>query len=60
MEIVVTRSGTVGDVKFLRRLGGGLDERAEQAVRQWRFAPAMRKGRAVDVLVEVAVEFNLR
>jgi TonB family protein len=60
MEIVVARDGTVGDVKILRPLGGGLDERAVQAVRQWRFAPATRKGSPVDVLVEVAVEFKLR
>jgi len=30
------------------------------AVRQWRFAPARRLGAAVDVIVEVAVEFKLR
>jgi periplasmic protein TonB len=60
MEIVVARDGSVGDVKILKRLGAGLDERAVQAVRQWRFAPATRKGLPVDVLVEVAVEFKLR
>ena len=60
MEIVVMRTGAVGDVRFLRRLGDGLDERAAQAVRQWRFAPATRKGQPVDVIVEVGVEFRLR
>ena len=28
MEIVVTRNGSVGDVRILKRLGAGLDERA--------------------------------
>lgn len=60
LEIVVRRDGTVGDVKLRRRLGGGLEERAAQAVRQWRFAPATRRGSPVDVVVEVAVEFKLR
>jgi TonB family protein len=60
LEIVVRRDGTVGDVKILQGLGGGLNERAVQAVRQWRFAPARRQGAPVDVLVEVAVEFKLR
>ena len=60
LEIVVRSDGSVGDVKVLRGLGGGLDRRAVEAVRQWRFAPAKRFGRAVDVLVEVAVEFKLR
>jgi TonB family protein len=60
LEIVVRRDGTVGDVKILRRLGAGLDQRAIQAVRQWRFAPARLKGVPVDVVVEVSVEFKLR
>jgi periplasmic protein TonB len=60
LEIVVRRDGTVGDVRILRRLGSGLDQRAVAAVRQWRFAPARLKGNPVDVIVEVAVEFKLR
>ena len=52
LEIVVRRDGSVGDVKILRRLGSGLDERAVQAVRQWRFSPARMKGTPVDVIVE--------
>jgi TonB family protein len=60
MEVVVRADGTVGSVKVVRGLGAGLDERAADAVRQWRFFPARRQGAAVDVLVEVAVEFRLR
>jgi TonB family protein len=60
LEIVVKRDGTVGDVRILQRLGSGLDQRAVQAVRQWRFAPATLKGVPVDVIVEVGVEFKLR
>ena len=60
LEIVVRRDGSVGEVTLLQGLGGGLDQRAITAVRQWRFAPARRRGEPVDVLVEVAVEFTLR
>ena len=60
LEIVVRRDGTVGDVRVLQGLGGGLSDRAAQAVRQWRFTPARRQGAAVDVIVEIAVEFKLR
>jgi len=60
LEIIVRRDGSVGDVKILKGLGGGLNDRAVQAVRQWRFAPARRQGVPVDVIVEVAVEFKLR
>jgi periplasmic protein TonB len=60
LEIVVRADGSVGEVKVLRGLGGGLDQRAVDAVRQWRFSPAKRFGTPVDVMVEVAVEFKLR
>ena len=60
LEIVVRRDGSVGDVKVLNGLRGGLDRRAIDAVRQWRFSPARRYGTPVDVMVEVAVEFKLR
>lgn len=60
LEIVITRTGSVGDVKVLRRLDSGLDQRAIQAVRQWQFAPATRQGAPVDVIVEVGVAFKLR
>jgi protein TonB len=60
LEIVVQRDGSVGDVKVLQGLSWGLNERAAQAVRQWRFTPARRQGSPVDVIVEVAVEFKIR
>jgi TonB family protein len=60
VEIVVRSDGTVGAVKLLKGLGAGLDERAMDAVRQWRFNPAQGYGTPVDVIVEVAVEFKLR
>jgi protein TonB len=60
LEIVVRADGSVGDVTVLQRLGSGLDQQAVEAVRQWKFSPARRFGTAVDVLVEVAVEFKLR
>jgi protein TonB len=60
LEIVINRDGAVSDVTVRRGLGAGLDERAIEAVRQWKFAPARRLGEPVDVMVEVAVEFMLR
>ena len=60
LEIVVRADGSVGNVRVVQGLGGGLDQRAVDAVRQWRFSPARRYGTPVDVMVEVAVEFKLR
>ena len=60
LEVVVRSDGSVGSTRVLQGLGYGLEQRAIDAVRQWRFAPAVRKGVPVDVLVEIAVEFTLR
>jgi len=60
LEIVVTRDGRVGNVRVIRTLGAGLEQRAIEAVRQWRFGPAKRQGQPVDVVVEVSVGFKLR
>jgi TonB family protein len=60
LEVVVQRDGSVRVGRVIQGLGAGLDERAIDAVRQWRFSPARRLGQPVDVLVEVAVEFRLR
>jgi periplasmic protein TonB len=60
LEIVVRADGSVGNVRLVQGLGSGLDQRAIEAVRRWRFNPGRRHGSPVDVLVEVAVEFRLR
>jgi TonB family protein len=60
LEIVVRADGSVGSVTLLHGLSAGLDQRAIDAVRQWRFNPARRYGTPVDVVVEVSVEFKLR
>jgi TonB family protein len=60
LEIVVLADGTVGSVRVVQGLDPGLDARAVNAVRQWRFAPATRHGAPVDVIVQVSVEFRLR
>ena len=60
LEIIVRSDGSVGNVKLVQGLGAGLDQRAIDAVRQWRFSPAKRYGTPVDVIVEVAMEFKLR
>lgn len=60
LEIVVRRDGSVGNVRVLQSLGSGLEQKAIDAVKQWRFTPATRLGAAVDVVVEVAVGFKLR
>src|SRR5262249_60863109 len=42
LEIVVRRDGSVGDVKIMRGRPAGLNDKAVQAVRQWRVSPPRR------------------
>ncbi|MBJ6980500.1 energy transducer TonB [Luteimonas sp. MC1572] len=56
----VDASGVPLSVDVARRSGSrALDQAAVAAVRQWRFEPAMRGGKAVASTVEVPVSFRL-
>jgi len=57
--LIVDAAGHPRDLKVVRGLGLGLDEKALEAVRQWRFQPALKDGRPVDVQISVEVEFHL-
>src|SRR5690606_10997346 len=56
----VDPSGAPVSVDVARRSGSrALDQAAVDAVRQWRFEPAMRDGKAVSATVEVPVSFRI-
>lgn len=57
--IVVDAAGTVTDCKVVKPLGLGLDEKAEETVRTWKFKPALKNGTPVPVRVMVEVQFRL-
>jgi len=57
--IVVDAQGNVSDVRVVKPLGLGLDEKAVDTVRTWRFKPALRNGVPVAVRVGVEVSFRL-
>ncbi len=57
--LIVGPDGKPRDVKVARALGMGLDEKAIQAVRNWRFEPAMKDGKPVAVQINVEVNFRL-
>jgi len=62
VQAVVREDGTVGQVRVVRSLDRtfGLDEKALEAVRNWRFNPGRRQGRNVAVIVEIELMFTLR
>jgi TonB family protein len=60
LEAIVQKDGTVQIVRVVRSLGFGLDEKAIEALRQWKFQPAKQNGVAVPVALNIEVNFNLR
>lgn len=56
---IVGADGRTHDIRVLRSLGMGLDEKAIEAIRQWRFEPGRKGGIAVAVQVNVEVSFRL-
>jgi len=57
--LVVGADGRPREIRIARSLGMGLDEKAIDAIRTWRFEPARRDGRPVAVQVNVEVTFRL-
>lgn len=59
LVIEVDASGRVRNPRILRHLGLGLDQRALDAVSQWRFRPALRNGTPIAAAAVVEVTFQL-
>lgn len=57
--LIVGPDGRPRDMRVARSLGMGLDQKALEAVRQWRFEPAMKDGKPVAVQINVEVNFRL-
>jgi periplasmic protein TonB len=57
--VVIGPDGHARDIRISRALGMGLDQKAMEAVRKWRFEPALKDGHPVAVQVNVEVNFRL-
>lgn len=57
--MIVGADGLPRDIRVQRTLGLGLDEKAIEAVKKWKFKPAMKDGKPVAVRVSVQVNFHL-
>ena len=60
VQVVVNENGIAEDLVIVRSLDDGLDERAKQAIAQWRFEPGTKNGEAVPVLATIEVNFKLK
>ncbi len=59
ISLIVDAQGNPQHVRVVRRLGMGLDEKAEEAVKQYKFKPALMQGKAVPVEINIEVNFQL-
>lgn len=59
LYVVVDEKGLPRDLKVVRPLGLGLDEKAVEAVTKWRFKPGYKDGRPVAVAATIEVNFRL-
>ena len=59
LAIEIGMDGSVRDIRVIRALGFGLDEKAIKAVSQWRFKPSTKNEQPVAVSAQVEVNFRL-
>ena len=55
----VDEQGNPSHIKVARGVGMGLDEKAVEAVRQYKFKPAMQNGKPVKVDLYIEVNFQI-
>jgi TonB family protein len=59
LETLIDKTGTVREVNVLKPLPFGLDQAAVDAVKQWKFNPALKNGEPVDVVFNLTVNFKI-
>jgi TonB family protein len=59
LYVEVDATGRAQNIRVLHSLGLGLDEKAMEAVKKWRFRPGMKDGKPVTVVATVEVNFRL-
>ena len=60
LTLIVDPDGNPRDIHVVKSLGKGLDEKAIDAVKTWRFEPAMKDRKPVAVAINIQVKFQLR
>ena len=59
VSLIVDAHGLPQRIRVVRKLGMGLDEKAVEAVRQYKFKPSTYQGKAVPVEITIEVNFHI-
>ena len=59
IALVVDEKGNPREIRVVRPLGMGLDQKAIEAVEKWRFRPGQKDGKAVPTQATIEVSFRL-
>jgi len=59
LSVIVDELGRPRNIRVFRSLGLGLDQKAVDAVSQWRFKPGRKDGKPVPVIATIEVNFRL-
>ena len=59
LTVVIDTRGEVSNMKIDRGLGLGLDEKAFDGLKKWRFTPATQNGEPVNTRTRIEIDFHL-
>jgi len=59
LSLIVGVDGRPSNIRVMSSLGMGLDEKAIEAVKTWKFEPGMKDGHPVATVIAVEVDFHL-
>jgi TonB family protein len=59
LSLIVGRDGRTSNIVVVKKLGLGLDEKAVEAVRTWKFEPGRKSGRPVLTHLTLSIHFKL-
>jgi periplasmic protein TonB len=59
LSTMIGADGVPSDIKVVRSLGTGLDEKAVECLKQWRFRPATDQGQPASSKATIEINFRL-
>ena len=59
LATVIATDGIPSEIRVVKGLGKGLDEKAVECLQKWRFKPGTRDGEPIPVKVSVEINFRV-